>query len=167
MIEVDRNEDNRGWFMTLFRNPRSGSEASGFPQIRQVNCSSSYASGTVRGFHGQLGEHGDPKCLFVLSGAIRDVCLILNRSKNKATKFEYTMDAYSSDLLFIPRFALHGFQTLESDTKIMYLHFADYRKDLEVRYNPLIGNLAGLWPIEVQALARSDAEAKKCDFEIE
>ena len=59
-------------------------------------------------------------------------------------------------MMIIPEGCAHGFQVLDADSELLYLHTASYAPDAEGGLNPLDESLAIDWPLEVNDLSERD-----------
>ncbi|MDA8909475.1 dTDP-4-dehydrorhamnose 3,5-epimerase, partial [Pontimonas sp.] len=75
--------------------------------------------------------------------------------------------AKNADILFIPRGYLHGFQSLDDDVEILYLHDGLYSPNSEFRINPLDPSINIFWPNPVELVSERDLAAPPVgeDFE--
>ena len=74
LIELDKREDERGFFARLFCE-REFAEAGLETRFVQINNSLSRDRGTLRGMHYQLGEAAEVKIVRCVRGALWDVIL--------------------------------------------------------------------------------------------
>jgi dTDP-4-dehydrorhamnose 3,5-epimerase len=111
----------------------------------------------VRGLHFQYHPHAEMKLIRCLRGRVFDVAVDLR--KNSPTFLEWHAEELSGEnqrMIVIPEGFAHGFQVLETDSELLYLHTATYQKGSEgaVRYNdPLIGIH---WPLPVTDVSARD-----------
>lgn len=156
-IELDRREDDRGFFARLFCAREF--EAQGLAAVFvQVNTSFSTAAGTLRGLHFQRKPMADAKLVRCLRGAIFDV--IVDLRAGSATYGQWTsveLDEDNRAMIYVPQGFAHGFQTLRPDTELLYFHSQFYAPDHEggLAYND--PQLAIPWPLPVLGLSPRDA----------
>jgi dTDP-4-dehydrorhamnose 3,5-epimerase len=148
--------DARGSFMRLFCANDFG-QAHGAREIVQINWSHTAAAGTVRGLHFQEAEHADAKWVRCMEGRVWDVIVDLRR--DSATFLQWTAVELAADnfrAVFIPEGCAHGFQSLEPDSRLLYLHTAFHNPSAErgVAYND--PQLAIAWPQPVTLLSDRD-----------
>lgn len=151
------HEDERGRFARLFC--QGSLAAFGQPlQIRQINHSRTAQRGTVRGLHFQYPPHAESKLISCLRGAVWDVVVDLRRGS--ATFLHWHAECLEAgdgrSLLLPPGFA-HGFQTLNDDAELLYLHSADYTPSHEGGLSPSDPRLAINWPLPLNNLSARDA----------
>jgi len=148
--------DQRGAFMRLFC-AQELAAAVGARQIVQVNHSRTTSVGAVRGMHFQHPPAAEMKMVRCLHGRVLDVAVDLR--KGSSTFLQYHAEELSGDnarMLMIPEGFAHGFQVLEQDSEMLYLHTAFYNKDSEggLRYDdPAVGIH---WPLPAVDLSARD-----------
>jgi dTDP-4-dehydrorhamnose 3,5-epimerase len=144
--------DNRGSFHKLF-------ESSTFQnfKIDQINLTRNYKKGTLRGLHFQNDPFSEIKILSCVKGAIFDVFLDLRRNSKTYGKYSYiNLSEEDNKILFLPKGIAHGFQTLEDDSILSYIHQGIYNKDSESGINPLDKVLNIPWPLEISEISDRD-----------
>jgi dTDP-4-dehydrorhamnose 3,5-epimerase len=151
------HEDERGRFARLFCQGSLAAFGQSL-QIRQINHSRTGKRGTVRGLHFQHPPHAESKLITCLRGAVWDVAVDLRRGS--ATFLHWHAERLEAgdgrSLLLPPGFA-HGFQTLEDDSELLYLHSADYSPEHEGGLAPGDPRLAIDWPLAIDNLSARDA----------
>ncbi len=120
MIEVEKREDQRGFFGRTFC--REEFEAHGLnSQVVQCNTSFNKRKGTLRGMHFQAVPFAEAKLVRCTSGSIYDVIIDLRpASRTFKRHFAVELSAANQRMLYIPENMAHGFQTLEDDTEVFY-----------------------------------------------
>ena len=150
--------DNRGYFLNLFRqNEDVYSNAWGNRKIEQINLSESFKIGTIRGLHFQKSPYLDAKIIRCLEGKIWDVAVDLRKESRDYKKwYAIELDSIESDALFIPEGFAHGFQVLEPNTKVLYIHSSPWKKshDSGIRWNDKILDIS--WPLKVSDMSERD-----------
>ncbi|MFC6198459.1 dTDP-4-dehydrorhamnose 3,5-epimerase [Ponticaulis profundi] len=130
--------DDRGWFSETF-NAETFREALGFvPDFVQDNESFSMYENTIRGLHLQLNPYAQAKLVRVLSGAILDVVVDIRKgSPTYLSTVSVRLDATGMQQFYIPAGFLHGFRTLEDNTRIAYKVDAHYnaQSDRTIRFD--------------------------------
>ena len=152
LLESEPFSDHRGRFARLFCE-KELKEAGIDMNIVQINHSVTRGVGAVRGMHFQFPPHAEIKIVRCLQGRCFDVAVDLR--PDSPTFLEWHGEVLSGDddkALIIPKGFAHGFQVLEQDTELLYLHSAYYTPDSEgaVRYNdPAIGIEWPLAPTDI------------------
>lgn len=156
IIESTAFQDNRGAFSRLFCS-RELQEIVGPRSIVQINHSMTHSVGAVRGLHFQNPPHAEMKIVRCLKGRVFDVAVDLRHGSPsflKWTAVELTPENHLA--LVIPEGCAHGFQVLEEDSELLYLHTAFYTPNVEgaVRFDdPRIGVN---WPLAPTDLSTRD-----------
>ena len=170
VIEPTVYQDERGWFMETFNEPRFHAELArlGLPVPRrfvQDNHSSS-AAGVLRGLHFQAAPHAQGKLVRVTRGAAFDVAVdIRTGSATRGLWVGVELTAANRRMVWIPEGFAHGFLALEDDTELQYktTDVYDRESEREIRWNDAalgikwpLGSCAGGPPV----LAAKDAQAE-------
>lgn len=160
IVKSDRFSDNRGSFMRLF----CDKELNAFlndRKIVQINHSKTIKVGTIRGLHFQNSPHAEMKMVRCLKGRVFDVAVDLR--KNSSSYLKWHAEELSSEnghMFIIPEGCAHGFQVLEADSELLYLHTALYCPDSEggiMHNDPAIGIQ---WPLEISEVSERDLKYK-------
>ena len=149
--------DARGEFSRLF-DLELLSEAHGSRPIVQINRSNTRQPGTVRGMHYQTAPALEAKWVRCLRGRVLDVAVDLRRgSPTFLQHFAVELSADTAQALFIPEGCAHGFQVLEPDSELLYLHTAPYDPAHEggLRCDDPALDIA--WPLPITGLSQRDA----------
>jgi dTDP-4-dehydrorhamnose 3,5-epimerase len=151
-------QDARGKFSRLF------CQASLAPCIQernivQINFSQTKQIGAVRGLHYQRAPYAEMKFVRCIRGKVWDVALDLRQ--DSPTFLHWHAQELSPDnscMLVVPEGCAHGFQVLEPDSEMLYLHTAPYMPDFEggVAYND--PRLAINWPLPVTEVSLADQQ---------
>ena len=112
--------DKRGFFKKLISKKFLNRNIK--DKIEEVNLSFNKKKGTVRGFHYQTGCFKEDKIIFILSGKILDVSINLNEKRINKKVIKKILSSNVNKGIIIPKNFAHGFQTLEDNTLILYLH---------------------------------------------
>lgn len=146
--------DHRGAFSRLFC-AREEQAILGARAIVQINHSRTHRVGALRGMHYQHAPYAEMKIVRCLKGRVFDVAVDLRQESPaflKWTAVELTPE--NCFALVIPEGCAHGFQVLEADSELLYLHTAHYNKEAEaaVRFDdPRIGVNWPLPPVDLSA----------------
>lgn len=149
--------DHRGRFGRLFCADELAQAHGGRP-IVQINHSLTRQVGAVRGLHFQAAPAGEGKWVRCLRGRVFDVAVDLRRGSPTLKQWiGVELTAEAGNALFLPEGVAHGFQVLEGDSEMLYLHTAAYAPAHEggVRWDdPAIGIA---WPLPAVDLSSRDA----------
>ena len=117
VIEVDKYEDDRGFFIESFNEQKISKEL-GFYEFVQDNHSKS-SKGVLRGLHYQI-QHPQGKLVRCIWGAVYDVIVDIRKSSSTFGKaFGIKLDRPELLLWCPPGFA-HGFYTLTDNVEFLY-----------------------------------------------
>jgi len=144
--------DDRGAFMRLFCNNLLA-EALGTRGIRQINHSRTMQVGALRGLHFQHFPHAEMKLVRCLRGRVWDVAVDLRKGSPSFLQWHAEeLNPGNAHLFIIPEGCAHGFQVLESDSELLYLHTAPYQLGSEGGIawdDPRIGIAWPLPPVDI------------------
>ncbi|BCF90135.1 dTDP-4-dehydrorhamnose 3,5-epimerase family protein [Paraburkholderia largidicola] len=148
--------DSRGSFMRLFCAHDFG-DAHGTRDIVQINWSHTVTAGTVRGMHFQAGENADAKWVRCMEGRVWDVIVDLRPASSTFMRWHAVeLAPDNARAVFIPEGCAHGFQTLESDSRLLYLHTQFYAPAAERGVAHDDPQLAIAWPRAVTMMSERD-----------
>lgn len=157
VIETNTLSDHRGAF-TRFFCERELAAVIGDRRIVQINHSRTAAIGAVRGMHYQRAPHAEMKLVRCLKGRVWDVAVDLRAGSHTFLQWHAEeLSPASAHMMVIPEGCAHGFQVLEADSELLYLHTALYAPEAEggVSCNEL--RLGISWPLPVTDLSRRDS----------
>jgi len=149
-------EDSRGHFSRLFC--AETFQAVGFTSpISQINHTSTRRIGTVRGLHFQHPPHAEIKLVTCLKGRIFDVAVDLRQGSPTFLQWKgLILSEANRTSLLIPQGFAHGFQTLEEDCELLYLHSHPFVPAAEGGLHPSDPRLQVAWPLAVTELSPRD-----------
>lgn len=154
VIESEAFQDNRGAFSRLFC-ARELENIIGSKAIVQINHSITRNTGAVRGMHYQNSPHAETKIVRCLKGRVFDVVVDLRKGSPSFLQWTSVELTPANHLaLLIPEGCAHGFQVLEEDSELLYLHTEFYTPAAEgaVRYDdPRVGVSWPLVPSDISA----------------
>jgi dTDP-4-dehydrorhamnose 3,5-epimerase len=149
--------DERGWLERMYCAEEFATLMCG-QGIAQINRTLTSLRGTVRGMHYQMPPHAETKLVSCLQGAVFDVAVDVRRGS--PTFLQWYAERLSADnhysLLIPPGFA-HGFQTLEDNCELLYLHTTRYTPQAEAALGARDPRLAIAWPEPISAQSARDA----------
>ncbi|NVZ61186.1 dTDP-4-dehydrorhamnose 3,5-epimerase [Pseudomonas gingeri] len=156
VVETQPYQDHRGAFSRLFCE-KSLDQALAGQRIVQINHSRTATVGAVRGLHFQHAPHAEMKMVRCLKGRVWDVVVDLRADSPTFLQWHAEeLTPQTGRMLVIPQGCAHGFQVLEADSELLYLHTAFYEPAAEgaVRYDdPRVGVA---WPLPVTDLSERD-----------
>lgn len=148
--------DERGRFARLFCADELA-EAHGGREIVQINYSLTRDVGAIRGLHYQRPPKAEGKWIRCLRGKVFDVAVDLRRGSPTFLEWHgVELDAERMNAVFIPEGCAHGFQVLEPNSELLYLHTMAYEASAEggVRFDePRVGVA---WPLQPTTISDRD-----------
>ena len=156
IIETSPFIDHRGSF-SRFYSEDVLSEVIGSRRIVQINHSQTHAVGAVRGMHYQNPPNAEMKFVRCIKGSVWDVAIDLRMGSSTFLKWhaeELTLK--NTRMQVIPEGCAHGFQVLEPDSELLYLHTDFFKPEDEggVAYDEQ--RLAISWPLPVAEVSERD-----------
>jgi dTDP-4-dehydrorhamnose 3,5-epimerase len=158
VVDTQPFSDHRGAFTRLFCEQELASIL-GDRHIVQINHSRTTTVGAVRGMHYQSAPHAEMKLVRCLKGRVWDVAVDLRAGS--PTFMQWHAQELSQDnasMLVIPEGCAHGFQALEPDSELLYLHTAFYAPDAERGVAHDEPKLAIEWPLPIADLSVRDQQ---------
>ncbi len=157
VVETMPNQDMRGAFSRLYCE-RELNALIGHRKIVQMNHSRTVNIGAVRGMHFQYPPHAEMKFVRCLKGRVWDVAVDLRHGS--PTFLHWHAEELTPDngrMMVIPEGFAHGFQAIDPDSELLYLHTAPYTPSAEggLRYDD--PRLAITWPVTVTEISERDA----------
>lgn len=157
VVETPPLIDRRGAFTRLYCEHELASLI-GTRRIVQINHSRTATIGAVRGLHYQHLPHAEMKLVRCLKGRVWDVAVDLRH--NSPTFLGWHAEELTptnARMFVIPEGFAHGFQVLEPESELLYLHTAFYTPGAEGGLRHDDPRLAIHWPLAVTDLSARDA----------
>ena len=155
IIEPNIFEDNRGSFSRIFCENELSSVLDF--NIKQINHSVTSKSGTIRGLHFQYEPNSEIKVIKCVKGSVFDVVVDIRRNSETFLKvFSIELSELNNKIIFIPKGFAHGFQALEDNTELIYLHSSLYKPSNEGALNPVDRILDITWPEDISNISEKD-----------
>ena len=156
MVREDSHLDSRGSFSKLFESNLLSPYLDEL-EAKQVNLSVNTKSGTIRGFHYQIGQQHEYKIVKCLRGSMFDVLLDARTdSETYGECLNFILTEHDSISLIVPPGVAHAFQTLEDDTHVHYVHTANYLPANSRGFNAMDPNLNVGWPLPASIISPQD-----------
>ncbi|WP_419786131.1 dTDP-4-dehydrorhamnose 3,5-epimerase [Pseudodesulfovibrio sp.] len=156
LLESQPFTDHRGAFARLFCATELREAGLDTP-LAQINFSHTVAPGAIRGMHFQYPPHAEVKIVRCLHGAVFDVAVDLRPGSPTFLNWHgEVLTPENLRAMYIPEGFAHGFQCLEPDSQLLYLHTANYAPDFEggIRFDdPAVGIQ---WPLPPADLSERD-----------
>lgn len=148
--------DARGSLSRLF----CGNELSALflkKEIKQINHSLTTKAGSIRGLHYQKPPSSEIKLITCVKGKVFDVAVDVR--KNSPTFLCWHAEILSEEnqkSFLIPEGFAHGYQTLEKNSELIYIHTASYDKSNEASLNVMDPRLAINWQLPITEISEKD-----------
>lgn len=156
VVETAPFVDDRGAFARFYCEKELASLID-LRRIVQINHSRTATVGAVRGLHFQCPPHAEMKLVRCLKGRVWDVAVDLRKGSETYLHWHAEeLTPANGKMMVIPEGFAHGFQVLEPDSELLYLHTSLYTPEAEgaLRYNdPSIGIS---WPLPVTDISARD-----------
>ena len=157
VVTRTRREDARGFFSRFFCAEELAATGFALP-IAQVNHTLTRRRGSVRGLHFQHPPHAEAKFVSCLRGEVFDVAVDLRRGSPTFLQWHGEMlSCANGRSLIIPQGFAHGFQALEDDCELLYLHSQPYAAAAEGGLRATDPRLKIAWPLPLADLSERDA----------
>jgi dTDP-4-dehydrorhamnose 3,5-epimerase len=156
VVETTPFNDQRGSFVRYYCE-NDLSAAIGGRRIVQINMSRTHAVGAVRGLHFQRHPHMEMKLVRCLKGRVWDVAVDLRAGSSTFLQWHAEeLSPENARMMVIPEGCGHGFQVMEEDSELLYLHTALYAPGSEggALFNDPRLKIA--WPLPVTDLSERD-----------
>ncbi len=150
--------DSRGSFLNLFRSQdHVFKETWGDETIAQINLSQTKEVGCIRGLHLQADPYSEAKLVRCIKGRVWDVAVDLRiDSKSYGKWHAEELSSVQGNALLVPKGCAHGFQVLEPNSEVLYLHSGAWVPEAEIgiRWNdPQVGVN---WPLPLSNMSDRD-----------
>lgn len=166
-IQSSAHTDNRGCFSRLYCSEELNPLLNDLP-IVQVNLSTSFKKGTLRGLHYQNSPHAEFKLVRCINGRILDVVVDLRcNSKTYLQHVTAELCPEQNSMMLIAPGCAHGFQALTDNAQLLYMHTATYQPAAEagVRFNDPLLNID--WPLPARCISDRDLRFAYLDNKFE
>lgn len=151
--------DERGRFVRVFCEEVLASLRPGL-HFTQINLSRTATRGTVRGMHYQLPPAAEAKLIRCVRGRVLDVAVDLRERSSTFGKWHAVeLDHAGADQIFIPEGFAHGFQALEDDVELLYMHTRSWNREHERTVRHDDPAFAIEWPLPVTKISDRDRNA--------
>ncbi len=125
--------------------------------LAQINHSITRKKGAVRGLHFQFPPHAETKIVMCLRGRAFDVAVDLRPDSPTFLAWHgVELAPENRNAYCIPEGFAHGFQTLEEDTELLYLHTEYYSQAAESALNIADPRLGIDWPLGITEISERD-----------
>ncbi len=126
--------------------------------VRQINLTHTVRRGTTRGMHFQHPPFAEMKVVTCLRGRVFDVAVDLRRDSPTFLRWHSEVLAPGNHAtMVIPEGCAHGFQTLEDNCEMLYLHTTPYAPGAEGGVHARDPRIAIAWPETISEISARDA----------
>lgn len=156
VVETTPFQDSRGAFARCYCE-RELAEIIGNCRIVQINHSRTVAMGAIRGLHFQKPPHAEMKLVRCIKGRVWDVAVDLRQGSPTYLKWHAEeLTPANARMMAIPEGFAHGFQVLEPESELLYLHTAFYAPEFEsgLRFNDPVLDIS--WPMPLADVSLRD-----------
>ena len=156
IIKLVPFSDDRGSFVRMFAKEEF-KKIGHTEEIVHINHSINKQKGIIRGMHYQIPPDSEIKIIRCKKGKKFDVMIDLR--KNSPTFLKWYGEILSRDkmnMIYIPKGFAHGFQALEDDCELIYLHTNAYQAASErgIRYDDPLIKIN--WPLPSTQISERD-----------
>ena len=162
-IVSDYFNDERGSFLGCFKLKEPPfCDLWSYRSVRQINISSSNKIGSIRGLHYQGGAYAEAKLVRCINGRIWDVAVDLREdSETYGLWHSIELSPEKGNAFFIPEGFAHGFQVLEKNSSLLYIHSNNWEPDFEKGIIWNDDKLKINWPLKVTEISKRDQSLPK------
>ncbi|MFC1515415.1 dTDP-4-dehydrorhamnose 3,5-epimerase [Thermodesulfobacteriota bacterium] len=155
-LEIEPFQDDRGRFARIFCK-KEMDLLLGARNVCQINHSITVNKGVLRGLHFQYPPGAEMKLITCIRGSVFDVAIDIRKDSPTFLRWHSEILAENNrKMICIPEGFAHGFQTLESNTELIYFHTDFYEPSHEggIRYDDPRVEIE--WPLEVSEISDRD-----------
>ena len=157
-IKSEIFDDKRGSFLSCFKeNEELFKKVWLDKKICQINLSLTRKKGTIRGLHYQEKPYQESKLIRCLRGKVWDVIIDLRKNSNTYKKwFSLELCSSKNNAIFVPEGCAHGFQSLQDNCELLYIHSNNYRPSHEsgIKWDDPTINVS--WPLDLAEISDRD-----------
>ena len=152
--------DSRGYFNRYFSKDFLNKKKISFKPDYQA-ISFNKKKGTIRGMHMQKYPYSEIKLVKCVFGSIFDVVIDLRKSSPSFNKiFTIVLKEGDGKSILIPKGCVHGYQSLSSNSKLLYSIQSKYNKNAMygIKWNDPLYNIK--WPLKISKISEHDKNFK-------
>ncbi|MDA8747180.1 dTDP-4-dehydrorhamnose 3,5-epimerase [Litoreibacter sp.] len=155
-VLLEPRGDARGFFSRFYCDDEFAQQGLN-TNWRQMNISLTRQTGSLRGLHFQRGPAAEVKLVRCIRGRAYDVIVDLREGSGSFGKHvAVELDADRRNSIYVPKGFAHGFQTLEEEVELQYLHSEPYGAEFEGGVHLMDPDLAINWPLPPAQLSERD-----------
>lgn len=162
-IHFEKKSDSRGFFARAYC--REEFESHGLEtEWVQMNHTLTHQKGALRGLHFQREPHTETKIVRCIRGTIFDVVVDLRKGSGSYGRWiSIELSDRNRTMLYIPKGCAHGFQTVETDCELLYMHSQFYAPESEGGLLYSDPALSVEWPLAVTEISDRDQKHPHLD----
>lgn len=158
VVETTPFLDPRGMFARLYCDHELELVIGG-RRIVQVNISVTHQVGALRGLHFQRSPHAEMKLIRCLKGRVWDVAVDLRAGSPTFLQWHAEeLSPGNARMMVIPEGCAHGFQVLDNDSEMLYLHTEFYTPSADGRVSYKDPAVGIKWPLDVTDMSMPDRD---------
>lgn len=155
-VLLEPRGDERGFFSRFYCEQEFSEQGLNTRWV-QMNLSLTRGIGSLRGLHFQRGSAAEVKLVRCVRGRVYDVIVDLREgSSSFGRHVGVELNAEHRNSIYIPKGFAHGFQALEDEVELQYLHSHPYSPSLEGGVHLMDSHLAINWPLPAAHLSERD-----------
>lgn len=158
IVNTTIHEDERGYFYRAWDSNTINLDGEKLV-FTQFNMSFNRNKGVIRGMHMQIEPFAETKLVRCVSGKVLDV--VIDCRKNSETFLQYyaiELSENNAQALLIPEGVAHGFQVLEENSRLLYMHTREYSPEHEFSINCQDPRIGIKWPMKISLISKKDQE---------
>ena len=150
--------DHRGSFLNAYRSQgMAWRRAWGDRSFFQVNISRTDIVGTVRGLHFQAQPFSEAKLVRCLHGKVWDLAVDLRKDSSTYGQWHAVeLSSNQGNSLLIPEGCAHGFQVIEENSQLLYIHSEEWiqKQETGIRWDDPLLDIK--WPLNPSFISEKD-----------
>lgn len=156
LVPAKKSADKRGQFLKLC-DPNEPPNQNYTPNFQAISISENYLAGTLRGIHFQAPPHAEAKIISCISGSVFDVFVDLRPgSKTLGSWASIELSDNCGFSLYLPEGIAHGYQTLCSNTSLLYGISTGFASEFSHSLDYSDNNLSIQWPLPEVNVSEKD-----------
>ena len=167
VAEIELLRDNRGFFSRSYCT-KELKKINIEKKIKQINHSSTFTVGSIRGMHYQNPPFTEIKMVRCIAGEVFDVAIDLRKDSDTFLHWhgEY-LNSKNYKMMVIPEGFAHGFQVLKPNSELLYFHTESFTEKAEsaVLFND--EKIGIKWPLQVTNISERDLNHKQLTKEFQ
>lgn len=160
LIDTESFSDSRGIFARFFCEKELATLI-GDRHFVNINYSKTVDKGAIRGLHFQYPPKAEMKLIRCIKGNVYDVMVDIRKdSPTFLNWLGVNLSANNMKMVCIPEGFAHGFQVLEDNSELLYMHSEFYSKEYEGALNYSDPRLDIKWLLSPTVISQRDQSHK-------